>query len=157
MSFLNFKWPEMRPVALELITKMHEGHARQQFTIPAVDFARVFAPNAKASELAKVAARGDIRFTADEANGGVFVLAEGERADFDLGREGLVLRIPARMSGRYLIRPDAFRINFNRGEELEGCRRIFLLVCNRVVSVEVSNARIDVRTPTRIFDLCVEF
>ncbi len=157
MSFLKFKWPEMRPVALELIAKMHAGHARMAFSIPVVDFARVFAPNASDAELQKVAARGDIQFVADDANGGTFILAEGARAAFDLGREELVLRIPARMSGRYEIRSEAFSIRFNRGEELEGCRRIFLLVCNRVVGVDVSSARVDVRMPSRMFDLCVEF
>ncbi|MFN2456050.1 MAG: hypothetical protein ABR577_17745 [Pyrinomonadaceae bacterium] len=157
MSFLNFKWPEMRPVALELIAQMHAGHARGRFAIPVVDFARVFAPAAPPAELAKATERGDIHFTADQTNGGTFVLAEGERAAFDLGREGLVLRIPARMSGRYSIRPAAFSINFNRGEELEGCRRFLLLVCHRVVAVDVSSERVDVRMPNRIFDLCVEF
>ena len=157
MSFLNFKWPEMRPIALELIAQIHDGHARTAFSIPVGDFARVFAPNAMDAELAKVAARGDIQFIADDTNGGTFTLAEGARSAFDLGREGLVLRIPARMGGRYDIRSEAFRISFNRGEELEGCRRIFLLVCNRVVSVEVSSARVDVRMPSRMFDLCVEF
>lgn len=157
MSFLKFKWPEMRPVAIELIARMHAGHARSAFSIPMVDFARVFAPGASEAELQKVAARGDINFVADNANGGIFTLAEGARAAFDLGREGLVLRIPARMSGRYDIQREAFSIEFKRGEELEGCRRIFLLVCNRVVGVNVSGARIDVRTPTPIFDLCVEF
>ncbi len=157
MSFLKFKWPEMRPVALELISRMQTGHARTTFQIPVVDFARVFAPGAGDAELQKVAARGDIHFAADDANGGTFTLAEGTRAAFDLGREGLVLRIPARMSGRYEIHREAFSINFKRGEELEGCRRIFLLVCNRVVGVDVSSTRVDVRMPSRMFDLCVEF
>lgn len=147
----------MRSVALELIERIHVGHARQTFQIPTVDFARVFAPGASDAELQKVAARGDINFVADNANGGTFTLAEGTRAAFDLGREGLVLRIPARMSGRYEIYMEAFSINFNPGEELEGCRRIFLLVCNRVVGVDVSRKRVDVRMPSRMFDLCVEF
>ncbi len=157
MSFLKFKWPEMRSVALELISRMHAGHARATFQIPVVDFARVFAPGANDTELQKVAARGDIHFVADDVNGGTFMLAEGARAAFDLGREGLMLRIPARMSGRYLVHREAFSIDFNRGEELEGCRRIFLLVCNRVVGVDVSSERVDVRMPSRMFDLCVEF
>src|SRR5688572_12636098 len=137
--FNCLKWPEMRDVALELIKHMHDGHARRQFSIPVVDFVRVFAPLAQHSELAKVSQRGDLQFTADSPSGGSFTLAQGERALFDLHREGLVLRIPVRMSGRYSITPDAFRVEFNRGEELEGCKRIFLLVCNRVLSVEVSS------------------
>ena len=158
MSFFNcLKWPEMRDVALELIKRIHDGHARRQFSIPVVDFVRVFSPLALQSELAKVSERGDLQFTADSPAGGSFTLAQGERALFDLHREGLVLRIPVRMSGRYSISPAAFRVEFNRGEELEGCKRLFLLVCNRVLSVEVSSARVDVRLPSRIFDLCVEF
>lgn len=147
----------MRGVALELIAKMDEGHGRGRFSIPVVDFARVFAPGADESELAKVAGRGDIHFTGESESGGSFMLAEGEPAAFDLGREGLVMRIPARMGGRYEIRPRAFYIEFNKGEELEGCKRLLILVCNRVVSVEVSSTRVDVRLPSRIFDLCVEF
>jgi hypothetical protein len=158
MSLFNhLKWPEMRGVALELITRMHEGHARGRFAIPVVDFVRIFAPGADSAELSKVAERGDLRFTADSADGGTFTLAEGERALFDLQRESLVMRIPVRMSGRYEIRPHAFHVAFNRGEELEGCKRLFLLVCNRVLSVDVSHERVDVRLPGRIFDLCVEF
>ena len=158
MSVFNcLKWPEMRDVALELIKRMHDGHARGQFSIPVVDFVRVFSPHAQQSELTKVSERGDLQFSADSPAGGSFTLTQGERALFDLHREGLVLRIPVRMSGRYTIRPDAFRVEFNRGEELEGCKRLFLLVCNRVVSVDVSSARVDVRLPSRIFDLCVEF
>jgi hypothetical protein len=159
MSLFNcLKWPEMREVAVELVTHMHEGHAAgEEFSIPVVDFARVFAPTAPASELEKVSARGDINFKPSGARGGTFKLAEGARALFDLGREGLVMRIPARMSGTYALSPGAFHIEFNRGEELEGCKRLLLLVCKRVVSVDVSASRVDVRLPSRVFDLCVEF
>lgn len=155
--FNCLKWPEMRDVALELIGRMQEGHARGSFSIPVVDFVRVFSPGASIAELAKVAERGDLQFAADAKDGGTFMLAEGARALFDLHREGLVMRIPVRMSGRYEIRPHAFRVTFNHGEELEGCKRILLLVCHRVLSVEVSQGRVDVHLPSRIFDLCVEF
>lgn len=158
MALFNcLKWPEMREVALELIARMHKGHKRGRFSIPVVDFARVFAPGAAATELDKVRTRGDINFTAEDERGGTFELAEGPRAHFELGREGLVMRVPRLMSGRYEILTDAFRVDFNKGEELEGCKRIFMLVCNRVVSVEVSNKRVDVRLPSSMFDLCVEF
>lgn len=151
------KWPEMRPVTLRLIERMREGHARGRFSIPVVDFVRVFAPGAEESELAKVAERGSINFAATGERGGTFRLAEGPRATFDLGREGLAMRVPERMSGGYEVRPDAFRINFKAGEELEGCKRLFVLVCNRVISVDVSSERVDVRLPGKLFDLCVEF
>lgn len=158
MSIFNcLKWPEMRAVAIELIARMQEGHQHGSFWIPVVDFVRVFAPSAPEAELEKVIKRGEIQFTANGARGGVFTLAEGERARFDLHREGLVMRIPVRMSGAYEIRPGAFRIEFNQGEELEGCKRILLLVCNRVASVDVSSTRVDVRFPNKLFDLCVEF
>ncbi|HYJ45647.1 MAG TPA: hypothetical protein VEV81_03465 [Pyrinomonadaceae bacterium] len=151
------KWPEMRAVTLRLIERMHEGHDRREFSIPVLDFVRVFAPGAKEAELQKVAERGDIHFHADSASGGTFRLAEGPRATFDLGREGLAMRLPERMSGRYLIRPSAFQITFEGGEELEGCKRLFVLVCNRVVSVDVSSERVEVHLPSKLFDLCVEF
>lgn len=157
MAFTRLKWPEMRPVAIDLIARMHRGHESGEFSIPVVDFLGVFAPDASVQELAKVAERGDLKFTADETAGGTFSLAEGERALFDLRREGLVLRIPVLMSGRYELRPGAFTVYFNRGEELEGCKRILLLVCNRVHSVDVSDERVDVKLPGKIFDLCVEF
>lgn len=151
------KWPEMRPVALKLIANMHDGHARKEFSIPVADFARIFAPGASSAELEKVAQRGNIHFTANADKGGTFKLAEGARATFDLGREGLVMRVPAQLSGQYEIRPNAFHIAFNKGEELEGCKRIFVLVCNRVLSVDVSSERVDVHLPSKLFDLCVEF
>lgn len=158
MALFNcLKWPEMRAVALELIASMHAGHERVRFSIPVVDFVRVFAPNAPLSELTKVAERGDINFTAESETGGTFSLVEGERALFDLHREALVMRIPVRMSGHYELRPDAFHIEFNEGEELEGCKRILMLICNRVISVDVSSARVDVHLPNRLLDLCVEF
>jgi hypothetical protein len=136
---------------------MHEGHAQSEFSIPVLDFVRVFAPGAKEAEMEKVAERGSIHFKAESEKGGTFRLAEGPRATFDLGREGLAMRVPERMSGRYLIRPSAFHIDFNDGEELEGCKRLFVLVCNRVVSVDVSTKRVDVHLPSKLFDLCVEF
>lgn len=151
------KWPEMRPVALELIASMHNGHARHEFSIPVVDFARIFAPGASPAELEKVAQRGNINFTARSETGGTFKLAEGARATFDLGREGLVMRVPPQLGGQYEISPEAFRIAFNKGEELEGCKRLFVLVCNRVLSVDVSSRRVDVHLPSKLFDLCVEF
>ncbi len=117
----------------------------------------MFAPNADESELAKVRARSDLEFIADSAEGDTFTLAPGELALFDLGHEGLVLRIPQRMSGRYRIYERGFRVEFSEGEELEGCKRILLLVCNRVVSVDVNEQRVDVRAPNRLFDLLVEF
>ena len=158
MALFNcLKWPEMRPVTLKLIERMHAGHAQKEFSIPMLDFARLFAPGATTSEMQQVAERGDIHFTAKGETGGVFTLDEGERATFELGREGLAMRIPERMSGRYAVSPNAFKIAFNEGEELEGCKRLFILVCNRVVSVDVSSERIDVRLPSKLFDLCVEF
>ena len=67
------------------------------------------------------------------------------------------MRVPARMSGHYKIRPSAFHIEFNSGEELEGCKRLLMLMCNRVVSVDVSSERVDIHLPSKLFDLCVEF
>lgn len=155
--FSCLKWPEMRPVTINLIRRMYEGHGGGHFSIPVVDFARVFAPGADESEMKKVALRGDIQFTAKSKTGGTFHLAEGPQAAFELGREGLAMRIPARMSGKYATNASAFKIHFNEGEELEGCKRLFVLVCNRVVSVHVSSERVDVRLPSKLFDLCVEF
>lgn len=159
MSLFNcLKWPEMRGVAVELVRRMHEGHHRgAEFSIPVVDFARIFAPQAPASELKKVSGRGDINFLPAGENNGTFALAGGPRALFDLGREGLVMRINERMAGVYTLSDGAFHIEFNRGEELEGCKRLLLLVCNRVVSVDVSARRVDVHLPARFLDLCVEF
>lgn len=158
MALFNcLKWPEMRPVTLELIASVHEGHGRGQFSIPAADFLRVFAPGATAAELKNVAERGDINFKAESETGGTFMLAAGKRALLDLRREGLVMRLPVRMSGRYEIRPGAFQIDFQEGEELEGCKRLLMLICNRVVSVDVSSTRVDVRLPNKLLDLCVEF
>jgi hypothetical protein len=158
MSLFNcLKWPEMREVACDLINRIHEGHARRRFSIPVVDFVGVFAPHARREELAQIAMRGDLQFIAEHETGGIFTLAAGERALLDLGREGLVMRLPVRMSGRYEIRPEAFRVEFNKGEELEGCKRLLLLVCNRVIAVDVSKARVDVHMPSKLFDLCVEF
>jgi hypothetical protein len=158
MALFNcLKWPDMRPVTLRLIESMHEGHASGRFEIPVVNFLRVFAPGAKPAELDKVSARGDIHFTATRETGGTFSLAEGKRALFDLNREGLVMRIPIRMSGTYELRPGAFRIDFKEGEELEGCKRILMLICNRIISVDVSQNRVDIRLPNSLLDLCVEF
>jgi hypothetical protein len=147
----------MREVTIRLIERMHDGHEGREFSIPVADFVRVFAPGAKEAELEKVAERGDIHFKADSEKGGTFQLAKGPQATFELGREGLAMRVPERMSGHYEIRPSAFHITFKSGEELEGCKRIFALICNRVVSVDVSSERVDVRLPSKLFDLCVEF
>ena len=154
---LTFKWPELRGVALELIRKIGDGHRREAFSIPVVDFVRVFAPGAAAEEFEKVSGRGEIRFVAAGVNGGTFSLAAGERATFELPREGLTLRIPERMSGRYEISADAFRIEFNEGEELEGCKRILVLICNDVRTVDISSKQVHVGFSNKIFDLCVEF
>jgi hypothetical protein len=151
------KWPEMRAVARDLIERVHEGHAQGRFSIPVVDFVGVFSPGASERDRERVAARGRMEFAAETETSGKFALAEGPLALLDLGREGLVMRIPARMSGRYELRPAAFRVIFNEGEELEGCKRLVLLVCKRVVSVDISQTRVDVRLPSRFFDLCVEF
>jgi hypothetical protein len=157
LPFTRLKWPEMRAVALDLVARMHAGHAGGVFRVPVVDFVGVLARDASEDELRKVRARGDLMFAAETAEGGSFRLAEGERALFDLHREGLVIRIPRRVAGRYALRPGAFRVEFNAGEELEGCKRVVLLVCNRVISVDVSAERVEVRAPRRLFDLVVEF
>jgi hypothetical protein len=157
LPFLHLKWPEMRPVAHELIARMHEGHAQGHFTIPVVDFVCVFARQAGAGELAKLRARGALTFTQDRADGGTFMLAPGARAQFDLHREGLSLRVPARFEGRYTILPQAFRITFAPGAELEGCKRVLITVCNRLTSVTIAHNRVAVRSQHRLFDLLVEF
>src|SRR5437868_1688363 len=114
LPFLHLKWPEMRPVAHELIARMHEGHAHSRFTIPVVDFVLVFAAQAHESELTKLRARGALTFTKDASDGGTFTLAPGARTLLDLHREGLSIRVPARLAGRYTIMTRAFRI---RSEE----------------------------------------
>ena len=82
----------------------------------------------------------------------------GELLVSGLGLAMIARYVPARMGGRYELRPGAFRINFNRGEELEGCKRILLLVCHRIASVDVSNERVEVLSADgRLFDLRVEF
>ena len=155
--FLRLKWPEMRPLAHELIARVREGHVRRRFTIPVVDFVRVFAPQAARDELAKLRARGDLTFTADSTDGGTFTLAPGERALLDLRRERLLIRIPARLGGRYTVGTQSFRVAFTPGAELEGCKRLVLLVCNRLTTVEVAHDHVDVRSHLRLFDLLVEF
>ena len=155
--FSCLKWPEMRGAALELIARVRDGHARGRIQIPVVDFLRVFSPNALEAELAKVSSRGDLRFEADSKSGGRFTLAQGRRADFDLNREGLVMRVPSKLAGRYELRSDSFRVHFKRGEELEGCKRLVVLVCHRVRSVEVTPRRVDVHLNVKMLDLCVEF
>lgn len=157
MAFTKLHWPQMRALAVELIEHMHSGHAQGAFSLPVVEFVSIFSPDASPEEIAKVAERGELQFIADEPAGGIFTLAEGARALFDLHREGLVLRIPALMSGRYALREGGFTVSFNQGEELEGCKRLILLICNRVLSVDVSHERVDVHLPGKIFDLCVEF
>jgi hypothetical protein len=157
LPFLRFKWPEMRPVAHELTARIRAGHARGQFTLPATEFVGLFAPQATAAELAKLRARGDITFKPDAPDGGTFALAPGARVLLDLHREGLVIRVPARLDGRYQIAAAAFRVTFTPGAELEGCKRVLLLVCNRLVSVEVAHDHVAVRSHTRLFDLLVEF
>lgn len=156
--FTRLKWAEMRPLVLDLIARMNDGHARGRFTLPVVDFVNTFSPDASEAELAKTRTRGAIEFTADTETGGVFRLAEGAPALFELGREKLVLRIPERMSGRYELYAGGFLVAFDDGEELEGCKRVLLLVCNRVASVNVSTERVYIRAvKSRMFDLLVEF
>ncbi|GAC1398821.1 MAG: hypothetical protein NVSMB56_13780 [Pyrinomonadaceae bacterium] len=158
LPFLRFKWLEMREVARALVARVHAGHAEgESFTIPVVDFLKMFAPEASAEDVRKIAARGSLRFVVESANGGSFKLPTGERALFDLKREKLFLRIPPRMSGTYTVREGGFRIDFNEGEELEGCKRILLLICNRVLSVDVSDKQVRTRAPNPIFDLVVDF
>jgi hypothetical protein len=151
------KWPEMRTVALDLIDRMRKGHLNKNFSIPLVDFTRVFAPNASEAQLAEVSNRDSILFKAEDESTGSFTLPEGERALLDLGREGLVMRVPVLMSGTYLLQAEGFRIIFNEGEELEGCKKILLLVCNRVLSVDVTTSRVDIKLSNKILNLCVEF
>ncbi|MBA2339796.1 MAG: hypothetical protein H0V88_05335 [Pyrinomonadaceae bacterium] len=157
LPFARLKWPEMRPLAEELIARIHAGHAQGNFSMPVVDFVRVFSPDASEAELAKVAGRGALEFTSDASECGAFQLPEGARATFDLGREGFVLRIPVRMSGRYEVFADGFRVLFNEGEELEGCKRLFLLVCNRIITVDVTTERIYAHAHVKLLDMCVEF
>jgi hypothetical protein len=147
----------MRTVAVDLIDRMRKGHSNGSFSIPLVDFTRVFAPNASEAELTAVSNRGEIQFRAEGDSTGNFTLPEGKRALLDLGREGLVMRVPVRMSGNYLLQPNGFRISFNEGEELEGCKKILLLVCNRVLNVDVTTSRVDIKLSNKILNLCVEF
>lgn len=158
LPFTRLKWAEMRPLVLDLIARMNAGHARAHFSLPVVDFVSVFAPGASMEALARTERRGALEFSADGASSGTFHLPPGEPALFELGRENLALRIPEQMSGRYELYPGGFLVAFNEGEELEGCKRLLLLVCNRVTSVTVSTERVYIRSAkSRIFDLLVEF
>lgn len=155
--FTRLKWREMRPLAIDLIERLHAGHANAHFALPVVDFVRVFSPDAHASELLKIAARGSMSFVADGEQGGAFALAKGEQATFDLRREGFHLRIPPRMSGRYELYAGGFRITFTEGEELLGCKRVLVLICHRITSVDVTTTHVHTHAPHRMFDLLIEF
>ncbi|MCP9494711.1 MAG: hypothetical protein MSG64_09675 [Pyrinomonadaceae bacterium MAG19_C2-C3] len=155
--FTRLKWREMRPLVLDLIERLHAGHRERHFALPVVDFVRVFAPDASADELAKVAARSSMFFVADGESGGAFTLAEGEQATFDLGRENFHLRIPPKMSGRYELFDSGFRITFTENEQLLGCKRILVLICHRITSVDVTTTHIHTHAPNRMFDLFIEF
>jgi hypothetical protein len=150
-------WPEMKEVAIGLIDRMREGHKSGAFSIPVVDFLKIFSPYSNEAELEKIRERGDIEFKADSQESGLFSLANGDTAVFDLHRESFVIRIPTRMSGRYTLSSDGFTIKFNPGEELEGCKRLFILICNRVVSVEVTSKRVQIHLPISMLDLTVDF
>jgi hypothetical protein len=156
--FTRLKWAEMRPLVLDLIQRINEGHERGRFSLPVVNFIGVFSPDASLEELAKTRSRGALEFVADSADGGTFHLAAGEPALFELNRENLSLRIPERMSGRYEIYTGGFLVAFTDGEELEGCKRLLLLICNRIASVNVSQERVYTRSvKSRMFDLLIEF
>ena len=156
--FTRLKWAEMRPLVHDLIGRMHDGHARKTFSLPVVEFVSAFAPGADAGDLERTASRGSIEFTADAERGGAFRLPAGEPASFALGRENLSLRIPERMSGRYELYDGGFLVAFDDEEELEGCKRVLVNVCNRLESVNVSTERVYIRAvKSRMFDLLVEF
>ncbi len=155
--FTRLKWREMRPLVIDLIERLHKGHREPHFALPVADFVRVFAPDAPDAELAKVSLRGSMFFVSDSATGGAFALAEGEQATFDLGRDGFHLRIPTRMSGRYELYEDGFRITFTAGEELIGCKRLLILICNRVTSVDVTTTHVHTHATQSMFDLLIEF
>ena len=155
--FTRLKWREMRPLVLDLIERLHEGHREPHFALPVIDFVRVFSPDASEDELTKVAARGSMFFVGDGESGGAFALAEGEQATFDLGRESLHLRIPPKMGGRYELFDGGFRITFTENEELMGCKRVLVLICHRILSVDVTTTHIHTHAPNRMFDLFIEF
>lgn len=156
--FTRLKWAEMYPLVLDLIAQMNDGHTRARFSLPIVDFIGIFSPDASAEELAKTEKRGALEFVADAPNSGTFHLPAGEPALFELNRENLSLRIPERMSGRYELYPGGFLVAFNDGEELEGCKRLLLFICNRIASVNVSQERVYTRSvKSRMFDLLIEF
>jgi hypothetical protein len=73
--FTRLKWAEMRPLVLDLIARMTDGHAHGRFTLPVVDFVNTFSPDASEAELAKTRTRGAIEFVADTTTGGTFRLA----------------------------------------------------------------------------------
>lgn len=155
--FTRLKWREMQPLVFDLIERISAGQSEPHFELPIADFARVFAPAAPEQEFDAVRARGSIFFVPDSPTTGAFALAEGAQATFDLGREGLHLRIPVKMNGVYEVFDDGFRITFNENAELLGCKRVVVLICNRVTSVDVTRRFVRANAAQKMFDLLIEF
>jgi hypothetical protein len=147
--------PELRAPVLSLIARVSQEHAGGEFSLPLVTLFEAFGLPLAESELRKLRARGEVRFTArEEARGHFF--NEGGEQEIETAN-GLTLVIPKILAGDYITTPTSLTLKFGEGTALRGCKRIFVRICQDIIKIDADEHKLYIDLPGEKYDLCFVF
>jgi len=147
--------PELRAPVLELIARVQAAHASGEFAMSLADLFATFGLSLSASDQDKLRARGAIQFVRQTESQGEF----SNRGEYlELAAEGgLTLVVPPVLAGDYVTTPSSLILKFVEGSALRGCKRVFVLICQDVIKIDIDEHKLYIDLPGERYDLCFVF
>ncbi len=147
--------PELRAPVLELIARVQAEHASGEFAILLADLFATFGLSLGASDQDRLRARGAIQFVRQTESQGEFA-NRGEHLEL-AAEGGLTLVVPPVLAGDYVTTPSSLTLKFVEGSALRGCKRVFVLICQDVIKIDIDEHKLYIDLPGEKYDLCFVF
>ncbi len=147
--------PELKAPVLSLISRVSREHAAGEFAIPLVTLFEAFGLPLAESELRKLRARGEVRFTPRQEPRGHF-LNRGNEQEIETDG-GLTLVVPETLAGDYSTTATSLTLKFGEGTALRGCKRIFVRICQDIIKIDADEHKLYIDLPGEKYDLCFVF
>jgi hypothetical protein len=147
--------PELKAPVLELIRRVSTEHAGGKFAIPLAEMFEAFGLSLEKTEWKKLHGRGDVKFAPLGKSHGEFS-NKGRKQELTTA-EGLTLIVPETLFGTYVTTRTSLTLKFAEGSALRGCKRIFVLICQDIIKIDVDEHKLYIDLPGEKYDLCFIF
>jgi hypothetical protein len=147
--------PELKEPVHELIHRVSHEHRGGAFKIPLTEMFAAFGLSLGEAERNKLRERGDLSFTSAGESHGNFT-NEGRHQELATG-QGLTLVVPEKLAGAYVTTQGSLTLKFAEGSALRGCKRVFVLICQDIIKIDVDEHKLYIDLPGEKYDLCFIF